>query len=151
MVKIELIERYAMGQRDFQGAKLQRAKLQGAKLQGANLRGANLQNTCLDPMNRPNGDVEGFELTSDGWAIGYRTVNSPHVGGPGYVVGQAYQAPVFSTCSTDCHPGIFVSRTIEAALEWGSSVVKVIFRPWECHRAGAKWRVRELIAWEVVR
>jgi len=134
------------------GANLHWANLHWANLYGANLSGANLGETCLDPMRPPNGDVEGFELIDDGeWAVGYRTGSSPHLGGPGYQIGESYVAPVFSTSDTECHPGLFVCPSVEAAQKWGSDIIKVIFRPWDCHKAGEKHRVREFIVWAKVR
>jgi hypothetical protein len=131
-------------------ADLNEANLTGANLRGADLTGADLGGTVLDSMAAPNGNCEDFHMDGGRWAIGYRTKNSPHLGGDGYTVGELVEAPYFSTCSTECHPGIFVLPTIRESLEWGEEIVRVIFRPWECHRAGSKWRVRWLIVWEEV-
>jgi hypothetical protein len=132
-------------------ANLRYADLSSANLRYADLRYADLNNTNLDPMVSPNGKIETFELIDDDqWAIGYRTSNSPQMGGANYTVGELKEAPIFSTSKMECHPGIFVLPTIEQAREWGDKVVKVIFRPWECHRAGKKWRVRWLIVWSEV-
>ena len=138
MTKTELLERYNKGARDFSDA----------DLSGADLSGADLRGTCLDPMVPPNCGTSDFE-TIDGeqWCVGYRTQNSPHMEGDGYQVGELYEAPIFSTADTECHPGIFVLPTVKSAQKWGPEIVKVIFRPWECHRAGDKWRVRRLIVW----
>jgi hypothetical protein len=147
---------------NLRGADLSEANLSWVNLRGADLRGAdlyradlswaNISDTCLGPMRPPNGDVKGFELIDGGnWAVGYRTGGSPHLGGPGYQTGESYAAPVFSTSDTECHPGLFVCPSVEAARKWGSDIIKVIFRPWDCHKAGAKHRVREFIVWEKVR
>jgi len=141
-----------LSEADLRGAKLHGANLHEADLSEADLRGADLSETCLDPMQPPNGDVKGFELIDGGnWAVGYRTCDSPHLGGPGYQIGESYVVPVFSTSGTECHPGLFVCPSVEAAQKWGSDIIKVIFRPWDCHKAGEKHRVREFIVWEKVR
>jgi hypothetical protein len=101
-------------------------------------------------MASPNCDVSNFEKMGD-WCIGYRTKNSPQLGGDSYIIGDLREAPYFSVSKTECHPGIFVLPTKERALKWGTKIVKVIFREWECHRAGDKWRVRWLIVWEDVK
>lgn len=152
---------------DLSGADLRPANLKGSDLsranfKGAALSGANLGNTILDPTNVPNGDISGFELINNGkWAVGYRTKKSPFMINPDYDVGNLVEAPFFSTCSTGCHPGIFVLPTVEAVKEFlifnsfvshfENEIVKVIFRPWECHRAGDKWRVKWLIVWEDIK
>jgi len=140
---------------NFRGANLQRADLEGADLEGADLRGANLQgadlsDTVLDFRNIPNAEVDGFSQ-QDSWCIGYRTKKSQYVSDTEYRVGEEYTAPVFSTGTTECHPGIFVlpdpetARRLDAS---GHGVVKVCFRPYHCHKAGSKWRVTELIVLE---
>lgn len=132
-------------------ANITETDLSGADLTRANLYGANLHGTCLDPMTPPNGDAEEFETVDDGqWCVGYRTANSPWMHGPGYNVGGLYEAPVFSVSNTECHPGIFVCPTVESAKECGDEIIKVIFRPWECHHVGEKHRVTWLIVWDTV-
>jgi len=130
-------------------ADLTGANLTDTKLSGANLSGAVTRGTVLDPVNTPNAEVSAFREIRDRnnttWCIGYRTSNSPNMSGPPYLAGELREAPIFSTAPTDCHPGIFVCPTLEDAKDWGDDVVKVIFRPEECHRAGGKWRVRWLI------
>jgi hypothetical protein len=149
---------------DLEGADLEGADLEGADLRCADLRCADLRcadlrradlwcadlrETALDPLSMPNSECSDFETIDGGqWCVGYRTQNSPHLGGRGYHVGDLIEAPYFSTCSTECHPGIFVLPTVEDCEEWGDIFVKVIFRQWECHRAGSKWRVKWLIVWE---
>jgi hypothetical protein len=131
-----------LGGADLEGADLRGADLYRASLAWANLKGADLRGTYLDPTNTPNGDVDGFELIDNGqWCVGYRTKHSPHMSGQElYQVGQLREAPVFSTCPT-----------IKEALDWGSPLVKVIFRPWECHHANDKHRVTWFIVWEDIK
>ena len=140
---------------NLRGANLRRAYLRRAYLRDADLRDADLRDTCLDPLAPPNGNCDAFTDLEPGWKVGYRTKNSPYMDGPQYIVGELREAPVFSTAPTDCHPGIFVCPTIDAVHQWLHSqkfmacpVVSVIFRPWECHRAGDKYRVRWCIVWE---
>jgi hypothetical protein len=142
MESFELIDRYKKGKRDFIGA----------HLRGADLSGAEISGTCLDPTEAPNGNCDGFSIIDGGqWAIGYRTKNSPHMTNQSpYDVGQLREAPIFSTDDTECHPGLFVCPTIGEAKRWGDTIVRVIFRPWECHRAGNKHRVTWFIVWEDV-
>ena len=135
---------------DLQGADLRGADLQGADLQGASLEGADLSDTVLDFRNIPNAEVGDFSQ-QDGWCIGYRTKMSQYVSDTEYRVGEEYTALVFSTGTTECHPGIFVLPDFATALHLdrtGHGVVKVCFRPYHCHKAGDKWRVTELIVLE---
>jgi hypothetical protein len=125
---------------DLSGANLSGANLIMAYLSGAYLSGANLTNTVLDPMRLPNGDASAFEqfTTRSGlvWCKGYRTHDSPVIGGPGYDAGRWYTAPWFSVCSTPCHPGLYVRPGIE------EFDIVVWFFQHDCHHAGDKWRVR---------
>jgi hypothetical protein len=147
-----------LGRADLRGANLNRANLRGANLSGACLGGANLSGanlgradlsgTCLDQTNKPN-MIGKFEEFESGWLIGYRTKNSPHGFDTGpYKVGQERWAHQFSTDDTECHPGLFICPTIDEAKDWGNTIVSVIFRPWELHKAGNKHRVRWFIVWE---
>jgi hypothetical protein len=136
---------------DLRGANLRGANLREANLREANLWEANLENTCLDYIKYANGEVDGFETLPIGWCVGYRTADSPHLGGPEYQEGELRECTIFSVSDTECHPGIFVLPKIEDVKQWGNTVVKVIFRPWECHKAGSKWRVRWLIVWERIK
>ena len=126
---------------DLSGANLSEADLRGANLRGADLRGAYLSETCLDPTNSPNGQVTGYEPDGD-YLIGYRTQDSPYLGGNGYQPGQTYKAPYFSTSDTDCHPGLYSFPTLKAARQEHPD--KVYIRVWvkaeETHQAGRKWR-----------
>ena len=130
---------------DLRRADLRWANLSGVNLSGANLRGVNFTGTILDPTNIPNQQCSEFEkyVTRSGqvWCVGYRTKNSPHLGGPGYEEGETYVAPWFSTGETDCHPGIFVLPSIELAKKWGDEIVKVWFKEENCHKTSSKWRV----------
>jgi hypothetical protein len=113
-----------------------------------------LSNTVLDLTNTPNQKIDEFELIDAGnWAIGYRTKNSPHGNNnEDYMVGQLRESHAFSTCCyTECHPGLFVCPTIEKAEEWGIKIIKVIFRPWDLHKAGEKHRVPWFIVWEDIK
>ncbi len=89
-------------------ANLSRANLYGTNLDGTNLDGACLEGTCLDPANTPNGGVGGWEDVGDGYVYGYRTRRQPYQEGPDYQDGRHYEAPVFSTGDTRCHPGLYV-------------------------------------------
>lgn len=140
---------------DLRDAHLRDAHLGGAHLQwahlgGADLKGAHLAGTCLDPAAAPNGDCARFK-GSPGWRYGYRTASSPVMGGPGYVVGHLYEAPVFSVARTECHPGLYVCPTIDGAKARGAGpIVRVRFRAPDCHSAGDKWRVRRFAVIEEV-
>lgn len=140
---------------DLWQADLRGADLRAADLSGTDLSGADLRDTALDPTRAPNGDVAGFEQTppdrgGQRWAIGYRTINSPIMGGPRYLVGEIYEAPVFSVCDdTPCHPGVSVCATEREARVHGAEIVQVLFRTWECHHVGKKHRVRWLIVCDV--
>lgn len=112
-----------------------------AYLGGAKLGGAYLGGTCLDPANIPNGDADGFEVVDpeNGICRGYRTKNSPHLGGPGYELGGWYEAPWFSTADTECHPGLYVRPEKDAG------DISVLFWKGCLHRAGDKYRVKRFI------
>jgi uncharacterized protein YjbI with pentapeptide repeats len=58
----ELLERYANGERNFQGANFQGADLQGANLKGANLEGANLEGAYLEYADLEGANLEGANL-----------------------------------------------------------------------------------------
>jgi hypothetical protein len=58
----ELLERYANGERNFQGADLEGADLQGANLKGANLEGAYLEGADLEGANLKNAKLKGAYL-----------------------------------------------------------------------------------------
>jgi hypothetical protein len=129
------------------GANLEGAYLRGANLRGANLEGAylcesNVSDTILDPFRRPNGRCSEFEqhATRSGqvWCKGYRTANSPIIGGDGYKAGRWYSAPYFSTCPhTACHPGLYVRPAAEAG------DIGVWFFDHACHEVECKWRVTD--------
>ena len=130
---------------DLRGAKLRSANLQDANLRSvnlwdANLRSADLGRTILDPSNKPNADAEAFARI-DGWVIGWRTGDSPIIGGPGYQPGGIkYTTPVFSTCPvTVCHPGLYLRPEREEC------DIMVLARAEDVHRVGNKWRCREFV------
>jgi len=138
---------------DFKKANLENANFKNTTLKGTNFEGANLTNTVLDPMNIPNGITDKFE-TDNGWCVGYRTRNSPIMGSNIYRVGEWYTAPIFSTGSTACHPGLYVFPTTGKVLDFtgrNCAIVSVIFRSWDCHKAGNKYRVREFLVWEDIK
>ena len=135
---------------NLQGADLRGANLRGANLRGANLRGADLRSTCLDPSNTPNGLCSEFEQV-DGMCVGYRTQKALFKAETTYESGKTYEAPFFSTADTECHPGLYVcpseedvSRFCESYGKPDYSVIKVVFYPEDCHKAGSKWRVKRL-------
>ena len=133
---------------DLQNADLQNADLQNTNLWNTNLwnakfDGAKLTGTCLDPTNKPSG-AYGFKL-ENGRAIGYRTTSN-------YEVGKTYKAPVFSTSSTECHPGLYLWPTLEQAIDYSGSwntFIKVSAKPEDIHKAGNKYRCKEFHVEEV--
>jgi hypothetical protein len=134
------------------GADLSEANLQGACLQetdlyGTNLTRARITGTVLDPRNTLNMEYKGFKEDGD-YIIGYRTkrrLNSGH-----YSIGEKVKAPYFSTCTTECHPGLYLYPTIEMVLNfqrgnpnsWGPIIV-VRTKKTDIHKAGKKWRCKE--------
>ncbi len=137
------------------GANLRGANLEGANLEDANLGGANLEDaylirTVFDPTLTPNRNADAFEEreTIDGveHVIGYRTKHSG-IGGNDYEAGSTYKADVFSVCPiTECHPGLYLWPTIDAAKEWaGKPLVKVWARVTDMHYVPKKWRCREFV------
>jgi len=135
---------------DLCGADLCGADLRDTDLGGTDLRGARLWNTVIDPLCRGNGDVAGFERDGLLHVIGYRSADSPAMGSDSYEVGRAYTAPVFSVCSTDCHPGLYLSPSVNVAVAWHVNngwcrpelLVKVRALTRDVHHAGKKWRCR---------
>ena len=129
------------------GANLARANLTGANLIGANLAranlaGTNLASTVLDPCAIPNGDAADFERDGE-FIIGYRTRAAGHI--DMYRDGRYYSADWFSVCEhTECHPGLYLWPSLEAARNWTPSVeiIRVRTRPGEVHHVGSKWRCR---------
>ena|GEM_PF-5709961 len=126
------------------GASLRKAKLEGAELFGANLFHARLENTCLDPLNKPNGDVKGFQRCG-GYVLGYRTRQAGHV--DEYEDGRWYNADWFSTSANDCHPGLYLWPLKALAHEWAidREVIAVYSRPEDVHKAGLKWRTKAFL------
>ena len=122
-------------------ANLSGANLRNANLSGADLRNANLSGTVLDPDNTPNGSVKWFEKHGDK-VFGYRTRKAGHI--DKYRDGRVYSADWFSTCDTECHPGLYLWPTLETAKAWNSNdeIIKVVTNVQDVHRAGTKWRCR---------
>jgi hypothetical protein len=131
------------------GANLRRADLRGADLCGANLREANLRGTCLDPNNTPNGADDSF-VRDDEYVIGYRTEKAGHI--DQYRVGRFYSADWFSTADTECHPGLYLWPTLDAAYGYSGSVpmIRVRTRPECVHKAGTKYRCQWFEVLEVI-
>jgi hypothetical protein len=101
-------------------------------------------------MRLTNSQTESFEQL-DGWCVGYRTHNSPVVGDQIYEVGKWYKAPVFSVCTTKCHPGLYVFPSADDVVNFvgrACKIVKVLFQDFNCHKADDKYRVREFLVWE---
>ena len=135
---------------NLEDANLRRADLKGADLEGANLRradleGANLLNTVLDPNNKPNNDTREFQDDPDnpGYCIGYRTREAGHI--DMYRDGWTYSADFFSTAPTECHPGLYLWPTMQAAIEFSGKEIEYIqvSAPKDhIHKAGSKYRCR---------
>ncbi len=126
-------------------ADLFRADLYGADLSRANLSRANLSGTYLDSANVPNQyGIGKFELVDSENSIyrGYRTQDSPTIGGPGYEFGRWYQAPWFSTAGTECHPGLYLRPKKD------DGDISVLFCGDDLHGAGGKFRVRKFVVEE---
>jgi len=127
---------------DLSDANLSRANLSRADLWRANLFGCNVHLTVLDPDNTPNADVDGFERDGE-YIIGYRTREAGHI--DMYRDGRIYAADWFSTCTTECHPGLYLWPSLEQARDFSpccSEFIRVRTKPADVHRAGTKWRCR---------
>jgi len=126
------------------------AKLEGSDLYRANLWGADLKGTCLDPTNKPNGNVKDF-THEDEYVIGYRTRTAGHI--CSYMDNYTYSADWFSTAETDCHPGLYIWPTPQLAIKWAElainwigntfEIIKVLVRPRDVHKASDKWRCKQ--------
>ena len=132
---------------DLSGAFLRGADLSGTDLRRADLSGTDLKDTCLDPGNMPNGIVDEYQRKGD-YCIGYRTRQSIHCGNNEYIPGQTYEAPVFSTADTECHPGLYSFPSLEKLEAFlkeyqrplHTPKVRVYVLPQETHKAGEKYR-----------
>ena len=139
---------------DLRGANLHRADLRRADLREADLFGADLYEACLiSQAGTPNENVDGFELIDGGaWAVGYRTKTSPYQGASDYHVSELREAPLTVYDDQECNHGLYIMPSIEAVRKFRGSntdkIVKVLFRPWDAHRAGDKWRVSWFIVWD---
>lgn len=131
-----------LSEADLSGANLSCANLSEAYMREVNMSEADLTGTVLDPKNKPNANIEGFEIEGQ-YVIGYRTQNSPAMGGDGYEVGESYEAPVFSTCETKCHPGLYLYPTLERVKALPGPYIKVRALISDVHEAGNKWRCKK--------
>jgi len=126
-------------------ADLSGANLEQTDLRGANLYRANLKNTCLDPDNKPNANIEKFKFRKDKrHVIGYRSRSAGHI--DKYRNGRTYSADWFSTSDTECHPGLYIWPTLRKARCWAgpkAEIIKVSVKPEDIHKAGFKWRCRQ--------
>jgi hypothetical protein len=136
---------------DLSGANLSWANLNGANLNGADLNGtdlyaanlsrANLSRTYIDPNNKPNAEVTGFQRDADGFIIGFRTRKTSHI--DEYRDGRCYSADWFSTAATECHPGLYLWPTLDASRGYSgvnAEIIRVRTKPECVHHAGDKWR-----------
>jgi len=123
-------------------ANLYKADLCRAELRGANLYGAMLDKTVIYSNNTPNMAVVGFERLPGGYVYGYRNRKSEHF--DQYRDGRIYAADWFSTCSTECHPGLYLWPTVQEAIAWDSNaeIIQVKTKAVDIHKAGNKWRCR---------
>ena len=98
---------------DLTGADLTDADLTDADLTGAKLTLAKLTGTCLDPKNKPSGPQGDWSRDGE-FVIAYRTRKSMFIcKTTEYMDGQEYVAPYFSIDQTECHPGLYISRTLD--------------------------------------
>jgi hypothetical protein len=132
---------------NLHGANLQGAYLQETDLYDINLTEANINHTALDPRNTLNTDYRGFKEDGD-YIIGYRSKRRLNSGS--YSVGDKVKAPYFSTCKTECHPGLYLYPTVAMVLKFQESntnsrgpIIKVRTKKTDIHRAGDKWRCKE--------
>jgi hypothetical protein len=138
---------------DLPGANLSRADLSSADLPGADLSSANLSRadlskTILDPKNKPNQLIDGFETVpdQDGWVYGYRT-RSTSAAGLTLQDDRIYGTEVFSTSDDECHPGWYLWTTEQKSRGFRDADgdhVKVKARVIDIHHAGSKWRSRAI-------
>jgi hypothetical protein len=120
-------------------ANMQSVNFVGADLWGVNFFNANLNNTCLDPNNKPNGLADAFDV-ENGYVVGYRGRTAGHI--PEYIIGQTYGSTWFSTCKTECHPGLYICPTIQKAKEFSNDLIKVYTKAEDIHKAWSKYRCR---------
>ena len=126
---------------NLSGSNLRGSNLRGSNLGGSNLGGSNVSMTCLDPANQANQQHDEFKKRGK-LKIGYRTRKAGHI--DKYRDGWVYSADWFSTADTECHPGLYLWPTLEAAKNFSGGVefIKVEFDPQHLHKAGPKYRVR---------
>ena len=121
-------------------ANLSEANLSEADLRWANLSEANLTNTVLDPTNIPNIPTE---FGKGPIIYGYRTRKAGHI--DIYRDGWTYSADWFSTCETECHPGLYLWPTLKEAIIFSGEdkeFIKVEAKLQHTHKAGSKYRTR---------
>ena len=121
-------------------ANLMGANLSKADLMRANLSKANLTNTVLDPTNIPNIPTE---FGKGPIIYGYRTRKAGHI--DIYRDGWTYSADWFSTCETECHPGLYLWPTLKEAIIFSGEdkeFIKVEAKLQHTHKAGSKYRTR---------
>jgi hypothetical protein len=139
-----------LSEADLSGADLHGANLNVANLHGAILQGVDLKDTCLDPSNKPNGNVEGFEKdpADANFVFGYRTYRSTICGSQEYNPGE-YTAPWFSTSDTECHPGLYLWPNKVLAENWlqhnpcVEKIIKVRALAIDVHKTDKKWRCKK--------
>ena len=134
---------------DLRDADLRYAYLSATDLSGVDLSGANLQDTCLDPANVPNGRADAFsrDPRNKNRVIGYRSLHST-IAEHEYKLNRTYTAPWFSTAPyIKCHPGLYLSPSVDAVLEFHAevgwpctSVIECSALAADAHTAGDKTR-----------
>jgi hypothetical protein len=120
-------------------ANMQSVNFVGADLWGVNFFNAALTATCLDPNNKPNGLADEFDV-ENGYVVGYRSRIAGHI--PEYIIGQTYGSTWFSTCKTECHPGLYICPTIKQAKAFSNDLIKVYTKAEDIHKAWSKYRCR---------
>lgn len=169
-----------LGMSDLTHTNLTRANLCCANLDHATLAhtdftDANLVGTCLDPTNtiQPPSvrdlEIAGFDIRECAGGIqvwGVRTFMSAFIGCAEYHYGETYVAPLFSTSSAPCHPGIYICPNVRELVQMltrgcpgslalptnkhGNSIVRCWSWHHNLHSASNKYRTRELHIWDRV-
>jgi hypothetical protein len=133
---------------DLSGSDLSGSNLRGSNLSGSNLSGSNLSGSIIDPTNKPNAIVEGFQQIpgEEGWVYGYRT-RATSAAGRVLQDDRIYGTEVFSTADTECHPGWYLWPSLSESKNYTQSYgpyVQVKARVIDIHKAGSKWRSRAI-------
>jgi uncharacterized protein YjbI with pentapeptide repeats len=133
---------------DLSDADLSDADLNNANLRRADLSNAYLRDTCCDPSALIPAIADNV-IVASGLAIygdyvyGWRTRKSLYTATQ-YIPGKSYRAPVFSVCTIECHPGIYLAPW-KWLMEGGhSDLVRCRTLRKNLHHAGDQWRTREL-------